>query len=294
MTEYIYDYRNPSYKGLIYTATHPDTDKQFDYFGETAETFSDRMKGYKYFGKKKSRPIIRSIRSYANQFKNGNKQDAFDAFNFKPFCSIWLPTESTEDPKEIGIELESDFIVEYKTNEKDGGLNGKKIGSKGSAGQTGKKKWYNDGKQDYLCVVNDARIEEYDLKPGRVYKPNISPEGKKKIKQALTGIKRTDEQKANMSAAQKGHSGTTNGCKIYNDGATCYFCKEGDSIIEELGLVLGRLDKRNKTGIFLPTTQGKKAYNDGVRDYFLFEDDPKIKQLNLQKGGKTRTEINDK
>ena len=82
--------------------------------------------------------------------------------------------------------------------------------------------------------------------------------------------------------------------EIYSVGEEVDFCKEGDSIIEELGLVLGRLDKRNKTGIFLPTTQGKKAYNDGVRDYFLFEDDPKIKQLNLQKGGKARAERSDK
>ncbi len=236
MTEYIYDYTNPSFCGLIYTATHPDTDKQFDYFGETEKTFSKRMSGYKTLSENQTRPIAEAMLLYAKENTNDSLLSTYNAFQFTPFCSLWVPDTNTKDLTKLRRELEFDLICSYQTKEIDGGLNFYKRPPKERADRKPKKKYkstgtkvYNDGKNRIFCHDNDPRIENLDL---------------------VLGAPKTSKH-------------------YYNDGKTDYLLEENDKIIEKENLVKGRRSARSDAFDHINDSSIKKKwYNDGKKEYY--------------------------
>lgn len=309
MTPIIYNYKNPTGFGFIYIASDPDTDKQFDYFGETVQKFVDRTREYRK--QKRNRKIVQKLKLYSKTH-NVSKLKAFEAFQFQPFCSIWLPDDSNEDCDEVRFKLEEDLIKEYKTHKKYGGLN--MLKKKAGHNKTNKNfsnpgwQWWNDGKKNYQIwsgestkgltkgmVERDSYFLETNfkwyndgiknikimpgddtsgLKPGLIFANGSSPlKGRKRSKKAIQ--KGIEKRKGKVA---------------YTDGKNFWLYYEGE---QPEGLVRGGNPNMPK-GRSTCSTLGRKAYTDEVRDYYLFEDDPKIKQLNLRKGGKARPERNAK
>lgn len=121
---------------------------------------------------------------------------------------------------------------------------------------------YNDGARHYYLFESDPRISELNLVRGGLPR---SEEHRAKISSALTGIKRSEDQKEKhrnfrhseetkqlMSKKRKQHSGPNKGKTPSDDTRE----KQRQSVL------------------------GRQRYNDGTRNYQLHPDDPRIQSFN--------------
>jgi hypothetical protein len=311
MTPTIYDYKNPSYCGLIYTATHPDTDKQFDYIGETERTFDRRMTAYIHFPSKTLRPIEKALVAHAEKNNKKSIISSFTDFQFTPFCSIWKPSYSKRDSKRIGLWLESHLILEYQTLTEQNGLNDKLKHVTGNSKRTTDRHCYNDGVKEYRLYSDDPKIEQLNLVRGRL---KVSTKGRKiynnGVKNFMLFPGDPAIEECNLVQGEiPRNKNFVKGRHSYNNGKESWKLFDDDPRIQKENLKKGailkttklwyvndqneefyiepndpRIQKENLKRGRRPHLNNRNHYNDGKRNYMCSSDDPRIKELNLVLG----------